>query len=222
MKNKLFGFVREGTHHTPGYLPQAGGYAEIRIPPPFAPPLQSRIICPWRKQINPGDHAPSDSDSLCGGSPTACRHSMGSTKRRRNWRGSTAGTASRTGRVTGRISNLNGSECLANGRGGFGGSSSTAKFPMAGHRPIPTTRIRGSIPSAHWRPGYRRNTGCFGRCCSTVGLRTDGRLRLNSATLKCLSRRTGSGIQTSAYQDHAPIRTNGICLIWFWWHTSAT
>ena len=41
MKNKLFGFVREGTHHTPGYLLQAGGYAEIKIPPPFAPPLQS-------------------------------------------------------------------------------------------------------------------------------------------------------------------------------------
>ena len=125
------------------------------------------IICLWRKQINAGDRAPRDSDSLCGGSPTASRYSMGSTKRRRNWRGSTASTASRTGRVTGRISNLNGSECLANGRGGFGGSSSTAKFPMAGHRPIPTTRIRGSIPSAHWRPGCRRNTGCFGRCCST-------------------------------------------------------
>ena len=40
-----------------------------------------------------------------------------------------------------------------------------------------------------------------------TGLRTDGRERLNSPTLKCLNRRTGSGIQTSAYQDHAPIRT---------------
>ena len=38
---------------------------------------------------------------------------------------------------------------------------------MVGHRPIPKTRIPGSIPSAHWRPGCRRNTGCFGRYCST-------------------------------------------------------
>ena len=167
MKNKLFGFVREGTHHTPGYLPQAGGYAEIRIPPPFAPPLQSAYYLPMEEADKPRRPCTKRSDSLCGGSPTACRYSMGSTKRRRNWRGSTASTASRTGRVTGRISNLNGSGCLANGRGGFGGSSSTAKIPMAGHRPIPTTRIRGSIPSAHWRPGYRRNTGCFGQCCST-------------------------------------------------------
>ena len=125
------------------------------------------IICRWRKQITEGGRAPRDSGSFCGGSPTAYRYSMGSTVRRRSWRGSTASTARLTGRVTGRISNLNGSGCLVNGRGGFGGLLSTAKFPMAGHRPIPKTRIPGSIPSAHWRPGCRRNTGCFGRCCST-------------------------------------------------------
>ena len=62
MKNKLFGFVREGTHHTPGYLLQAGGYAEIKIPPPFALRYNSPIICPWRKRTNAGDRAPSDSD----------------------------------------------------------------------------------------------------------------------------------------------------------------
>ena len=91
---------------------------------------------------------------------------MGSTKRRRSWRGSTASTTRLTGRVTGRISSLNGSGCWPNGRGGFGGLLSTAKFPTAGHRPIPKTRIPGSIPNGRWRPGCRRNTGCFGRYCS--------------------------------------------------------
>ena len=141
--------------------------AYVTNPPNLRLRSNPPIICPWRKQINAGGHAPNDSDSLYGGSSTDCRYSMGSTERRRSWRGSIASTARKRGRVTGRISNLNGSGCWPNGRGGFGGSLSTAKFPTAGHRPIPKTRIRGSIPSGRWQPGCRRNTGCFGRCCST-------------------------------------------------------
>ena len=36
----------------------------------------------------------------------------------------------------GGLSNLNGSGCRPNGRGGFGGTRSTAKFPTVGHLPI--------------------------------------------------------------------------------------
>ena len=125
------------------------------------------IIWLWGKQINAGDRAPNDSDWHYGGSPTDCLYSMGSTERRRSWVVSTASTARKRGRGTGRISNLNGSGCLANGRGGFGGIRSTAKFPTVGHRPTPKIRTPGSIPSGRWRPRCQRSIECFGQCCSS-------------------------------------------------------
>jgi len=87
-------------HHTPGYPPPDVGILKLRSHPHLRLRSNPPIICSWRKQINPGGRALRDSGSFCGASPTACRYSMGSTKRRRNWRGSTASTASRTGRVT--------------------------------------------------------------------------------------------------------------------------
>ena len=139
----------------------------VTSPPHLRLRSNSPIICPWRKQINAGDRAPNDSDWHYGGSPTDCRYSMGSTERRRSWVVSTASTARKRGRGTGRISNLSGSGCSPSGRGGFGGIRSTAKFPTVGHRPILKTRTPESIPSEHWQPRYQRSTGCYGQCCST-------------------------------------------------------
>jgi hypothetical protein len=50
---------------------------------------------------------------------------------------------------------------------GYNRRGSTAKFPTAGHRPIPKTHIPGNIPNERWRPRYQRSTECFGQCCST-------------------------------------------------------
>jgi hypothetical protein len=119
----------------------------VTSPPPFAPPLQLAYYLPMEE---------------------ADKRRRPCTKRFRLalWWLVSASTARKRGRGTGRISSLNGSGCSPNGRGGFGGIRSTAKFPTAGHLPIPTITIPGSIPNGRWRPGCRRNTGCYGRCCS--------------------------------------------------------
>jgi hypothetical protein len=113
---------------------------------------------------------------------TDCRYSTGSTERRRNWRASTASSARKRGRVTGRISNLNGSECPPRGRGSLDGIRSKAKFPTAGHRPTPKIHIPVSIPNERWQPRYQRSTECFAGAARPTGLRTNGTEWLNHPT----------------------------------------